>query len=439
MYCLKEERGVVFSLNLPHGTDSADPKERVLLHPEGLRMNGDGIEPRTVLWARAEVCWVDATGTPHRVSATMEDSSPSGACVRTGDEIEVGSKLTVKRHGEQFSGIARNRRREGYEFLVGIQRSKLPGEAAATAPAKDQGAAARAGALPSAVAVEKISPERPSNLVAPVRSPKAPAAKAPDLSSTKAATPRPESPTEPVSPHHERNVMQPTPLLRKLWPRQLEPDSAPDNAIPAEVPVNKSDVNIPESLPEPKCALLSCEDIYRASGILGARSKYDINKIVEMLNSKHIRELPKEVRRASVLMALDAAGTTVDEILNDAARRQHALNSYEGGQQKEFEQFEAGKVRENAQIKLEMERVAAHYADRIQRNLDHVAQEKEAFRTWQAAKEQESQRISEAVGLCSKQAVAETSHDASPVLAKSAAATGSAAAGPKNDATGLSH
>jgi hypothetical protein len=58
--------------------------------------------------------------------------------------------------------------------------------------------------------------------------------------------------------------------------------------------------------------LLSMEDIYRAAGIVGPRSGYSINKVVQMLHSEHIRGLSKEMKRASVLMTLDAVGVSRD-------------------------------------------------------------------------------------------------------------------------------
>ena len=204
-------------------------------------------------------------------------------------------------------------------------------------------------------------------------------------------------------------------LFSNFWRHQRDDRDAPDNATPTEVPVNKLNADAPESPAQPQGDLLSCEDIYHASGILGARSRYGINKISEMLTSKHIRDLAKDVKRASVLMALDAAGTTVDDVLQDAARRQHALSAYEVGKQKQFEEFEARNVRENAQIQAEMERVTSHYASRIKQNLDQVAQEREALCAWQVTKEKESQRIAEAVGLCGKQPAAEPSNDAPAV------------------------
>jgi len=167
--------------------------------------------------------------------------------------------------------------------------------------------------------------------------------------------------------------------------------------------MNELEVETAASPSNPQGVLLSCEDIYRASGILSPHAKYSITKIAEMLGNAHIRDLSKEVKRASMLMALDAAGTPVDEVLQDATRRQHALDIYEAGQQKLFEEFEATKSRENAHIQAELERVTAHYTDRIKQNNEQVLREKNALLTWQTMKQQESQRIAEAVVLCGKQ------------------------------------
>jgi translation elongation factor EF-Ts len=101
-------------------------------------------------------------------------------------------------------------------------------------------------------------------------------------------------------------------------------------------------------------------------------------------------------------MALDAAGTSVDEVLKDATRRQECLNTYENGKKKQVEEFEAAKSRENIQIEEEMERVRAHYSERIQHNRDVVTQEKEGLRNWQMAMQHEIQRIAEVIDLCNQ-------------------------------------
>jgi hypothetical protein len=441
-------------------------------------MDLDGLEPRRTLWAVGEVWWEDATGIPCRVPATIEDTSVSGACVRVKTAIEVGSNLTVKWHRGEFAGVARNRRRDGGEFLVGIQRqnparggpskktdmpsapdvsrlffptisasalaatmtTRLPARLAAEIPASILPAPLTAVESEPPSAKVTTTTETPANALEeeakPAAGPDVPplsrstieesdtsAQLAISVPASPNAASGPASRAEGSSVRHEGRVMESTPLFRKLWRHQPEGANQSENAPRAEVAVSKPDIATPESVPGPQSVLLACEDIYRAAGILGAGSKYDIAKIVEMVGSKHIRELPREVKRASVLMALDAAGIPVDEVLNDAARRIHALNSYESGQQKQFEQFEAAKLRENAQIKLEIERLTAHYAQRIQQNLDLVARENATFHNWQSLKEAESQRIAEAVALCGKQPLVECPAGPPVTLVKAAAAS----------------
>jgi hypothetical protein len=193
-------------------------------------------------------------------------------------------------------------------------------------------------------------------------------------------------------------------FLSKFCRSQQNGAPAPDaTPPPMEAPMSKLDDKTAAGPLDSIGELLSCEDIYHAAGILQPHSKYGITKIVEMLESKHIRELASEVKRASVLMALEAAGTTVDEALQDASRRQHALHAYEAGQQKLFEEFETHKARDNARIQAELQRVVAHYSERIKQNQEQVEREREALRAWQTTKEHECQRIAEAVALCCKQ------------------------------------
>src|SRR4029077_2467436 len=85
-------------------------------------MDGRYIEPRKVMWAVAEITWGDDGGTSFRVPAILEDTSRSGACIRFKRPVAIGSRLTVKWHREQFSGIARNCRSDGGDFLLGVRR-----------------------------------------------------------------------------------------------------------------------------------------------------------------------------------------------------------------------------------------------------------------------------------------------------------------------------
>ncbi len=146
--------------------------------------------------------------------------------------------------------------------------------------------------------------------------------------------------------------------------------------------------------------LQAFEEIDRNAGIKRPKLGYSIEKVIEMLQSEHIRNLATETKRASLLMALEAAGVQVDEVLQDATLRQRAINSYESIQRKHLEEYEARKAQENCAIQAEMERVSAEYGARISNNLEEVAREKDSFRKWQLKKQNEAQRIAEAVVLC---------------------------------------
>lgn len=198
--------------------------------------------------------------------------------------------------------------------------------------------------------------------------------------------------------------MQPKTLFPKLWRRHKNEDT-PETTQPKEVAVNKPDDSQSEAVSAIGSESLSYEDIYHAAGIMSPRSGYGIRKVIEMLNSERIRDLSKDIQRASVLMALDAAGTSADQVLQDATRRQQALQAYEAGRKKQLEDFEAAKSREDTQIEAEMERIRAHYAERTQRNRDCVAQEKENLRNWQMAMQHESQRIADVIELCGTQSL----------------------------------
>jgi hypothetical protein len=219
--------------------------------------------------------------------------------------------------------------------------------------------------------------------------------------------------------------MQSKGFFPKFWRSGQKTTDAPAKLATMEAPVNKSLAHPAEGMIGPQTDLLSYEDIYHAAGILSPRSGYGVHKVVEMLNSDRIRELSKDIKRASVLMALDAAGTSPDDLLKDATHRQQALNSYEAGQQNQLEEFEARKAREDGQIQAELERLTAHYGERLKQNHDQVAREKEALRNWQMAKQHEMQRITEVIDLCAKQPAAvpqrESPSPSAPVTASSPA------------------
>lgn len=142
----------------------------------------------------------------------------------------------------------------------------------------------------------------------------------------------------------------------------------------------------------------SFDEIYKAAEIPAAPQGYSILKVAEMLQSERIRSLPVDVKRSSILVALDAAGVDIKDVIQDAVRRDRALDGFEAVQQRALDDLEARKTKENAQTQAEIDRLIAEQKAKIQKNTDEVSQAKERFFGWRLKKQQEEKRISEAVG-----------------------------------------
>jgi hypothetical protein len=169
-------------------------------------------------------------------------------------------------------------------------------------------------------------------------------------------------------------------------------------------------------MPPNQGSLLSLQDIYLAVGIMSSRLGYNIDTLSAMLDSGHLQGMTGEAKRGSVLMAFEAAGIPVEELIRDGSKRLDALNAYEETEHKRYEEYEARKAQESAQIQLEIERMTAHCLERIKHNLGEVAQAKDAFLNWQTIKQKESQRITDAVALFAKSQASEKPSEPKPML-----------------------
>jgi len=142
----------------------------------------------------------------------------------------------------------------------------------------------------------------------------------------------------------------------------------------------------------------SFDQIYDAAEIPSPPQGYSILKIAQMLESEHIRNLPSDVKKSSVLVALDAAGVDVKEVIQDAVRRDRALDTYERVQQRAVEELESKKTSENSQIQSEIDKYVTEQRAKIQSNSDAISREKERFAGWRLKKQQEEKKIADAVG-----------------------------------------
>jgi hypothetical protein len=139
-------------------------------------------------------------------------------------------------------------------------------------------------------------------------------------------------------------------------------------------------------------------DLYASAQISTPAHGYTVLKVAEMLQSEHIRALPAEVKQKSIMVALDAAGVPVEQIVDDAVQRDRALDTYERVLQKHLEGLRTQHAEENRRLEEEINQRLAELRARIDQNSADLTREEHELTTWQARKRIEEQRIAEAVG-----------------------------------------
>jgi hypothetical protein len=145
---------------------------------------------------------------------------------------------------------------------------------------------------------------------------------------------------------------------------------------------------------------LPFEQIYQTASVKPPKLTYGIQKVAEMGNSPHLAGMSTPFKRKALLMALEAAGTDVGQVLNDVVTRQRALKEYEESYQEKVGQFEAEQLEQNRLQKAELDRITAQYKARMDASLAEIERWQKDFREWQRVKQQELQRLTDAAALC---------------------------------------
>lgn len=418
---------------------------------------------RAPVMIRVDVSWIDESGSVQATRACIDDKSVGGACIRIKIPIAVGSKLKIQGPWEQFSGTVKYCRSEDREYFVGIQRDPSPDAplvppqgAAPQQPVTSTPLLlepASATHIPvTALRLESVPKPRERNRVemfpkrpdpeeiplvrlvgsnASMPPPRGFGRKTthrerPGILQPQISSPSPSSYARPIElqanqPPARLDVGKERKRMSSKWfgmssRHNKQEDSRTNGDEISNVSDEKGDFMAP-SMTQPtektpaqssrsvssfQVQLLPVEDIYRAAGIITPTKGYSVSKVVEMLRSEHISGLSPEMKRAAVLMALDAAGVPLAQVQQDAKARKEALDSYEAAQTEQVDAEWARKAEEVSQIQSELESIKAHYQARITRNLEGVAREKATFGTWQTMKQQEVESMAEAAELCSK-------------------------------------
>jgi hypothetical protein len=405
-----------------------------------------------------EASWDDPSGKAQTVQARMEDRSSGGACIRLKTRIDAGSKVRIKWRFEQFSGTTKYCRSEGAEYVVGIERDAVqtlvpdphshfqapPEEAPRQEPLQSVHSQTTTVKAAAAIATALSEDTRETQDRDRIRNSRLQEFDA--LRRTQRRSKRPQKEEHKEIKHMRDKWLELVPWHNKHdhvngngnENGEASGHGNSDNQSKKENLMGHTHAPAPQknTAREPEgeafggveVELLPVDDIYRLAGIMEPCKGYSIKKVVEMLHSQHVRGLSKEMKRAALLMALDAAGVSLAQVESDAKARQDALDAHEAEQRKQVEGEWARKTEEISQIQNEMERAKTHFMARISRNLDGVAREKATFNSWLTIKQQEAQSIAEALELCLKPQIPEPAASSTEV----GSATGGSGEGASN-------
>ena len=141
----------------------------------------------------------------------------------------------------------------------------------------------------------------------------------------------------------------------------------------------------------------SFEAVYEEAGIALPPHKYGVDKVSEMLESKRLASLGRDVKATAVLAALEAAQVPIRDVIQDAVLRDKALDDFEAAKQDEVQELKTRSEARIAAIKDEIDALLREKNAEIE-GLKKAAEDAEqAFIELQARKRKEEDRLHEVV------------------------------------------
>ena len=182
--------------------------------------------------------------------------------------------------------------------------------------------------------------------------------------------------------------------------------AAPPVARPA-VPLDELLRSIPEpkvdprALPEPSGEIPDFEAVYRAAGVADPAHGFSAFKVLEILSSPELSALDARAKAGALagFLKMNPAGPVpVHDILQDAVRRDQALDKFEEFLRDKLLTAEREVERKNAALQEELDALSKRNRERMEENRQAVAAQQRGFAAWQARKRIEERRLYDAVG-----------------------------------------
>ncbi len=140
--------------------------------------------------------------------------------------------------------------------------------------------------------------------------------------------------------------------------------------------------------------------IYKASGVTPPAHGFSAEKVLEILSAPEFEALDARAKAAALMgfLKMNPSGPVpLADVIQDAVKRDQALDGFEGFLAKKLEQRQAQLEQENAALQREIDEVTRRNQEKMGQNAKALESEKERFATWQARKRIEERRLFDAV------------------------------------------
>jgi hypothetical protein len=144
----------------------------------------------------------------------------------------------------------------------------------------------------------------------------------------------------------------------------------------------------------------SFEAIYKASGVIDPAHGFSAYKVLEILSSSDFEGLEPKAKAAALsgFLKMNPAGpVAIADVVQDAVRRDQALDGFEDFLRKKLDQRRAQLEQESEALQKEIDELTRRNKEKMDQNRSTLEGEKERLATWQARKRIEERRLFDAV------------------------------------------
>lgn len=134
----------------------------------------------------------------------------------------------------------------------------------------------------------------------------------------------------------------PKPVAAAPWPTQPQsqprPAAEPSSVIGTGIPADVTDFAV----------------VYKGASVQAPSHGYGVDRIAGMLGHESLAGLDKNVKASAVLAALDAAGVSIEDVIQDGMLRYKALVAFEAAKELELQQVRPRNERKVGELKAKV-------------------------------------------------------------------------------------